>query len=65
MTSSERVARYHQRQREAGRKLVVLYLHPDTIAALRSLAKGRARGEIVERAVSELWRVSNNGESVS
>lgn len=60
MTSSERVARYRQRQQGAGRKLVMLYLHPAIIAKLRKLAKGKARGEIVERAVADLWRVSNN-----
>lgn len=65
MTSSERVARYRQKQREAGRRLVTLYLHPDTISKLRKLAKGHARGKVIERAVADLWRVSNNGGSVT
>jgi hypothetical protein len=65
MTSSERVARYIERQRTAGRKPVVIYLHPDIIAKLAQLARGRPRGEIVERAVAELWRVSNSGGSVT
>ena len=63
MTSSERVARYRKRQQAAGRKLVMLYLHPETIAKLRKLAKGKARGAIVERAVADLWRVMSSGDS--
>lgn len=61
MTSSERVAKYRRKQQDAGRKLVMIYLHPDTIAKLRTLARGKARGEIVERAVAYLWSVSNGG----
>lgn len=64
MTSSERVARYRRKQQNAGRRLVTLYLHPDAIAKLRKLAKGKARGEIVERAVAELWRVMSSGDGV-
>ena len=63
MTSSERVAHYRKRQHAAGRKLVTLYLHPDTIRQLRTLAKGKARGAIVERAVADLWRVMSSGDS--
>ena len=54
MTSSERVARFRLRQRNSGRKLVTLYLKPETIAILRRLAKGNPRGEIVETAISKL-----------
>lgn len=60
MTSTERVIRYKQKQRQAGRKMVTLYLHPDTIASLRKLAGRKTRGEVVEQAISELWRVTNN-----
>jgi hypothetical protein len=64
MTSTQRVLNYHQRQRQTGRRLVTLYLHPDTIERLRKLAHGRMRGEVVERAVAELWRVHSNGDGV-
>ncbi len=63
-TSTERAVRYKERQRAAGRKPVVMWLQPDTIAKLRKLSKGRARGEIVERAVSDLSRVSNSARNV-
>ena len=56
MTSSERVARYRQRQRNSGRKLVTLYLKLETVAILKTLAKGNPWGEVVESAISELSR---------
>ena len=56
MTSSERVTRFRLRQRMSGRKLVTLYLKPQTIAILKTLAKGNPRGEIVETAICDLSR---------
>ena len=54
--STERVDRFRERQRRSGRKLVTLYLKPETIAVLKALAKGNPRGEIVETAISKLLR---------
>lgn len=61
MISTERVMRYKQRQQQSGRKLVTIYLRPDTIKQLRTLAGRKPRGEVVEQAISEQWRVSING----
>lgn len=65
ITSSERAMRYKQRQKAAGRKPCVIYLSQATIRKLRTLAKGRQRGAIVERAVADLWCVSNNDDTVT
>lgn len=61
MTATERVQHYKERQQQSGRKMVTMYLHPETINQLRTLAGRKPRGEIVERAIAELSSVSNNG----
>ena len=53
MNSTHRVLLYKHRQMTAGRKAVVLYLLPATVAHLKTLAGNKQRGGIVDKAVSE------------
>ena len=64
-TSGERAMRYKERQKAAGRKPVVIYLQPETIAKLRELARGRPRGEVVERAVADHWNATKSANAAS
>jgi len=61
MTSGERATAYRDRQIKAGRKLVSLYLTPETSAKLRKLARKCTTGEIVEQAIQDLWAASHSG----
>jgi len=53
MTSTQRVLKYREKQKQAGRKLVSLYLDQETVELLRS-HKPLKQGEIVARAVRAL-----------
>lgn len=57
-SSGERVARFRQKQRDSGRRLVTMYLHPKIIAKLRELSKRRPMGEVVEQAIAA-WCATN------
>ena len=53
MTSSERVKQHRQKQKEAGKVQVSLYLDHETATLLRS-HKPESKGEIVSRALKAL-----------
>ena len=52
--STERVARFRDRQRMLGRKPVTFYLAGDAIRAIKSLSRAKTQGEIVELAIQQL-----------
>ena len=60
MNSTARVIKYKQKQKESGRKPVVLYLLPATIKHLKALAGKKPRGEVVELAMDRLQGVTKN-----
>ena len=59
MNTTERVMKHREKQKQAGRKLVSMYLTGDAIKALKSLARPRTQGEVVELAIEQL--VAKNG----
>lgn len=52
MTSTQRVLKHREKQKQAGRKLVSLYLDQETVELLRS--QPLTKGEIVAQAVKAL-----------
>ena len=65
MTSGERATAYRDRQIEAGRKLVTLYLTLEASWRLRKLARKCTTGEIVERAIHDLWAAYSGKDAKS
>ena len=59
MSSSERVKRFKQKQQEAGRRMVTLYLSQDALNTLRTIAQSRSIGKVVE----DMIRVVTNNTS--
>lgn len=53
------------RQLKAGRKLVTLYLTPEASSRLRKLARNCTTGEIVERAIHDLWAAYSGKDAKS
>lgn len=49
--STERVRRFRERQDEAGRKRIALYLGPETLRKLDQLAGDQAQGAYLEKIV--------------
>jgi len=52
--STERVARFRDRQRMMGRKPVTFYLTGDAIKVIKSLSRARTQGEVIEMALGRL-----------
>lgn len=48
-TSSARVARFRETQKDAGRRLLTTFVSAETLQRLKTLARGRSIGEAIER----------------
>jgi DNA-binding ferritin-like protein len=57
--STDRVAKFKERQRALGRKPFNTWLTPEAIRELKQRAKGKTAGEVIEQLLSPLSVASN------
>jgi hypothetical protein len=53
MTSTQRVAKFKERQKAEGRKPFSTWLHPEAIQELKQRAKGSTAGEVIESLLAQ------------